>query len=299
MSVDDFLQLGFHGVVNGTAYALTGVAFWLIWNVTQRFHFALALTYTLSAYVAAETSHWGGGLWPAIVIGAAVGAVLGALIEDGVYRPLATRSGGDALLTVFIASLGLGIVGQNLISLIWISSPSQQISGVPLDVLSERPVNVTVLDLELVIASWVLIVALWVGLARTPWGRMVRAVRANPEMATVVGIDSRLVYAAVFGAGSFLAGVSAVFDGAKTAVTPEMGFQPMFYSFVVAFLAGSTRSPASVGLVGIALGLLESWSGMLFAAQWASLAVFGVLFIYVAQKAMDPRSIIRRLARGF
>lgn len=295
VSVDDLLQLSANGAIAGSAYALNGVAFALIWNVTQRFHFAYAFIFASAAYVGAAASGWG-GLPTAILAGALAGAALGAATEIFLYRPLAARSGRDALLTVFIAALGLNIAGQNLLTLIWIDEPTQQISGVPFDPVTIGPVNLTTLDLELVGASWALIIALAAGLAYSSWGRTVRATQANPEMATVIGLRTRLTWVGVFAVGSLLAGVAAVFAGAKTAVTAQMGFQPMFYAFVVAFLAGNRGSPLRVGLLGLGVGLLESWSTLFIASQWTPLVVFGVLFLYAAQKAVDVASLRRRIA---
>ena len=79
---------------------------------------------------------------------------------------------------------------------------------------------------------------------------MIRAVRVNPEMSMAVGVTPETIYLAVFAVGSFLGGVAAVFDAAKTAATPDMGFNPLFYAFVVAFLAGAAAPPVVVGLVG-------------------------------------------------
>lgn len=294
MTLDDLLQLSASGSIAGSTYALNGVAFALIWNVTQRFHFAFAFTYAFSAYLGAVASG-SGGLWAAVIVGASAGALLGAAIEYLLYRPLAARSSGDALLTVFIAALGLNIAGQNVLRLIWIDEPTQQISGVPFDLLTLGPVSVTTLDVELVAVSWALIVGLAGVLAFTSWGRAVRATQANPEMARVIGLRTRLIFTGVFAAGSLLAGVAAIFTGAKTAVTAEMGFQPMFYAFVVAFLAGPHASTLRAGLLGLAVGLLESWSTLFIASQWTPLVVFGVLFVYAAQKAVDVASLRRRL----
>lgn len=297
MSVDDLLQLSASGVIAGSAYALNGVAFALIWNVTQRFHFAFAFTYALSAYMGAVASH-AAGFWPAVVAGALAGAVVGGLVEYLVYRPLAARSEGSALLTVFIAALGLNIAGENLLRLIWIDAPTQQISGVEFSPLTFGSVHLTSFDVEFVAVSWVLIAVVAGVLAFTSWGRNVRATQANAEMAEILGLGTRLIFTAVFATGSLLAGVAAVFAGAKTAVTPEMGFQPMFYAFVVAFLGGPRGSTLYVALLGITVGLLENWSTLFIGSEWTPLVVFGLLLVYAAQKAVDVTAVRRVFARS-
>ena len=297
LTLNNFLQLTVAGVVSGSAYALLGVAFGLILSVTGRFHFAFTFTYTISAYIAAQVGEtYGWPLWLALLAGALVGAVFGVLFERMVYRPLADKSGVYALLVIFVASLGLAIIGRNLIGLLWIDSASKQISGFSNAGYNLGPTTFTKLGIIQVLVAWILILALGGVLAYSGLGRIVRAVRVNPEMSLVVGVDPRTVYLAVFAIGSFLGGVAAVLTATQTAASPDMGFNPLFYAFVVAFLAGLGRHPVAVGLVGLLLGLIESWSALFMSTQWTSLVVFGILFVYVALRPVQVRGLLRRLS---
>jgi branched-subunit amino acid ABC-type transport system permease component len=295
LTLDNFLQLSIAGAVNGSAYALIGVGFGLILGVTGRFHFAFTFTYTIAAYIAAEVGmSWGAPFWSAVIMGALVAAVFGVLFERIVYRPLAAKAGAYSLLVIFVASLGLAIIGRNAIGLIWINSASLQISGFDNLGYNYGPVTVTKLNFIAVGTSWLLILALSAVLAYTGLGRVVRAVRVNPEMSLVVGVDPRTVYLAVFAVGSLLGGVAAVFDATQTAATPDMGFNPLFYAFVVAFLAGLGSSPLVMGLVGLGLGLVESWAALFMSNQWTSLVVFAILFVYVALRPLQVSTFTRR-----
>jgi branched-chain amino acid transport system permease protein len=295
LTLDNFLQLSVAGVVNGSAYALVGVGFGLILGVTGRFHFAFTFTYTISAYIAAAVGEsWGMPLWAAALMGAVVGAVFGVLFERFVYRPLAVRAGAYALLVIFVASLGLAIIGRNVIGLIWIDSASKQISGFDNRGYNVGAVTLTKLNIISVLTSWVLILALTAILAYTGLGRVVRAVRVNPEMSLVVGVNPGTVYLAVFAVGSFLGGIAAVLDATQTAAVPDMGFNPLFYAFVVAFLAGLGSTPLVMGLVGLGLGLVESWAALFMSNQWTSLVVFAILFVYVALRPLQLSAFRRR-----
>jgi branched-chain amino acid transport system permease protein len=297
--LNNLLQLTVAGAVNGSAYALLGVAFGLIIGVTGRFHFAFTFTYTLAAFTAAEVgSRWGLPFWAALLVGALVGACLGIAIEWLIYQPLAKRSGPNALLIIFVASLGLAIAGTNAIALTWISSDTKSISGFTNAAITFGPITFTTLNLTMVLVSWLLIFALARILVATTLGRMIRAVRSNPEMSLAVGVDPRMIYAVVFAIGSFLGGVSAVFQATQTAATADMGFTPLFYAFVVAFLAGLGSPPLTVGLVALALGLVESWSTLFLPTQWSALVVFTILFVYVALRPVQLGGTLRRIASG-
>ena len=120
VTFETFRQLTVDGFFRGCSYGLLGVGFALILGVTGRFHFAYGFTYALAAYMAFTFDfRWGLPFWPAAVLGVLVAGIAGAVIERGVYRPLARNAGATALLAVFVAALGIGIAGENLIRLLW------------------------------------------------------------------------------------------------------------------------------------------------------------------------------------
>jgi len=279
-------QLAVNGIINGSAYGLLGIAFGLILSVTGRFHFAFAIAYTLTAYVATVTaSDLGVPLGVALLLGLLAGAIAGMLAEAAVYRPLAAKSGPNALLVIFVASLGLTIAGENAIRLEW-GTESRPLDGFPVHGLSVGSVTFTTLDVAAVATTVALVAALTALLRYAPLGRMIRAVRANPEMARAVGIETHRVYLIVFAIGSLLGGVAAVFFAMKYAAVPDMGTRPVFYALVVAFLAGSGSRPVVTALTGVGVGLVESLSGLWLSVQWASLVVFALLFIYLSYRSL-------------
>ena len=295
VSLDNFLQLLVNGIISGSTYALLGVAFGIILSVTGRFHFAFAFTYALAAFTAARVgTNFNATFWTAMIAGALVAAVVGALIELFFYRPLARRAGAAALLTIFVTSLGISIVGENLLSIKFPDSASGIIPGLTVTGIEVGPVNYTSLDVQAVVVAWALIVALTLVVRYTNFGRMVRAVRSNPDMGLVVGVNPRTIFLIVFAIGSFLGGIAAFYDAAHTAATPTMGFQPIFYAFTVAFVAGPTRPPVVVGAIGLGLGLIQSLSGLFLSSTYADLVVFGLLFIYVSFRSVDLRALMSR-----
>src|SRR3954451_15452974 len=121
LTFETFRQLTVDGFFRGCSYGLLGVGFALILGVTGRFHFAYGFTYTLAAYLAFTLTFRGPTFpfWPSAIAAVLLAACVGAAIERGVYRPLARNAGATALLAVFVASLGIGIAGENLIRLLW------------------------------------------------------------------------------------------------------------------------------------------------------------------------------------
>lgn len=293
MNFQTTTQLAVDGFINGSAYGLLGAAFALILSVTGRFHFAFAFTYTISGYIAAvlATDH-GVPVIPAVVLGLIAGVVVGVLCEVLVYQPLGDRSGSKALLVIFVASLGISIAGQSLVTLLWgLDTQTRNLTAIKVKTLNLRHITFVNLDVLAIGIIAVCIVALAYILRSTDLGRQIKAVRSNPLLAQVVGINSAGVYRRVFAIGSLLAGVAAILFTLKYAATPEMGQRPIFYALVVAFVGGTQRSPILVALTGIGLGLIESLSGIWVSAQWSSIVVFGVLFLYLVERTLSDAGL--------
>jgi branched-chain amino acid transport system permease protein len=287
VSLEEVQQLTVAGIINGSGYALLGASFGLILGVTGRFHYAYALVFTFAAYVTSVLITPAGVPYPlAMGAGLVAAVVLGVLCERVVYRPVAQASGALSLLAVFIASLGITIAGVNIITLIW-SSSGRAIDGFPVEAMAVGDITFTSLELAMVVTFWGLIFALAALLRFTDFGRAVKAVRGNPDLARMTGIDPGSIYLWVFAIGSLLCGVAAILMGMRFAVQPDMGTRPVVFAFVVAFLGGTTRSPLVVGTAGLLLGLVESLSGLWVSPQWSSLVVFSVLFIYLTLRPLE------------
>ena len=285
--LDSVLQVTANGLINGSTYALLGVAFSLIIGVTGRFHIAFAATYTLAAFVAAWlTTFLGVPFWIALMAGGLAAAVAGAAIDRFVYLPILVRTGVNGLFMVFVASLGVSIVLRNAIALTTIENAATVVNGFANTGVDLGPVRISSLNVVTVVTSWVLIGLVSLLLSRTAVGRMIRAVRANWEMALCVGIEPATVTPIVFALGSFLGGVAGVFQAALTSAAPDMGGTPLLYALVVAFVAGLSSPPLVVAAVGLLLGLVESWTTLVLPTTWTALVVFAILFVFAALRPL-------------
>jgi branched-chain amino acid transport system permease protein len=297
LDVETVKQLTVDGFFRGCSYGLLGAGFALILGVTGRFHFAYAFTYTFAVYMAYQfTFPWGLPFWPSAILGVLVSAVVGVLIERVVYRPLAANAGANALLAIFVASLGLGIAGENIIRLYW-GSETQSYYGP--DKVAYTFWDTTFINFDVWQAgSAIVLILILAGLLRyTALGRQIKATRVNPDLARIIGINANTIYLIVFFIGSVFAGVAAIWYGLKYTVDPAMGFTPVIYAFVVAFLAGTARSPIRVFITGIIVALIEQYSSIWLSARWTQTAVFVVLVLYLSVLAFKASSLPTRLRR--
>jgi branched-chain amino acid transport system permease protein len=270
------------GLIVGSFFGLLGAGFGLIMGVSGRFHFAYATTFVYSVYQATTFISWGAPRYVGILGGVICGAILGILIEAFLYSPLVKRTPHSALLAVFVTSLGIVIIGENGIRLIWGSYSTTLDPGFTVSRLDlGNGVGVTNLDLVMFGVCLLSVLVLWFYLRTSRYGRAIRAVQENPDMAAAVGVKPGLAYLVVFGIGSVMAGVGAMLFTMRGAMVPNSGIQPMFQALVVAFLAGLRSSPLRFLVVGMILGVLQAASDVWISPSWSTVVVFSVLFVYV------------------
>jgi branched-subunit amino acid ABC-type transport system permease component len=302
----EVLQALVNGVINGCAYGLLAVGFALILSVTGRFHFAYAITYALAAFLAAVLEReYGVPFLPSAAAGLAGAAAAGVACDAVVYRPLSDRAGGGAMLVVFVASLAIVIAGENALSLAWGPGP-RNLTGIGTHSISLAGTTFTTLDVISVALSVALCGGLWLLLSRSGFGREIKAVRANAQMSTALGIDVHRVHAAVFVLGSLVGGVAALLDGLKYAASPTMGENAVFYALIVTFLAVSSSSPLRLLSVGVGVGLVERVASLWLSPQLSTGVVFVLLLAFLSHRslrlALGGRSLSllarRRAIRG-
>ncbi len=293
VTFDTVRQLITSGIVNGSSYGILGVAFALILGVTGRFHFAFGVLYTLAAFFAFTFfDRVGLPFLVSAAAGVVITTVMGVTIEAVIYRPLAARAGSNALLAIFVASLGLTIAGSNLIQIFW-GAQTHSLLGIqikPFELLGANIINIDVYS----VTTFVLLVALLSSLLRfTGLGRAIKATRSNPEMALLIGVDPARIYLVVFAIASLLAGTAAIFASLKYSVEPTMGFRPVVLAFVVAFLGGTANSPVRVFLTGIGIGLIETISSIWLPVRWTQLVVFVLLVLYMISFSINRAMFAR------
>ena len=284
------LQLLISGIVLGSRYALIAVSFGIIYSTTQIFHLAHAGTYTIAAYAAIVVATMQSGpLWLALLIGLLAAVLFGALTELIVYRPMRRRSATK--LAMFLASLGLSIVVSSLMQIIF-GPQNLSLQRVPNATYFLGNVTITSLNIAEIVVGWAAIGVLFFFLKRTQYGRAINAVRTNSQVAMAVGISVDRIYLLVLVIGSLVVGIASLLFLMGNVAFPTMGLAPILIGFIAVFLGG-TDNVLGAALGGLVLGLATSLSGIWIAGDFASVVVFGILFIVLVFR---PQGLLGRAA---
>ncbi len=287
--MDLFLQLAATGLVVGSLYILCALGWGLIYGTTLHFHVAHGAVFTLAAYYAYAAQKLLGLPLAVAVAGAIVAAAFsGMLIDLLIYQPLERR--GAIRTTLFIASLGLLTLIENVLAIIFKPDPLRMDVGWLGDSVQLGPVFLIRLHLVSVATAVVGFFALMAFLKYSRWGQAIRAVSSSPEMARTVGIDLRRVHLLTYAVGSAISAPAGILLAMDVGVEPYRGTTFVLLASVAVIMGGIGSIPGAA-LGALFLALLENIGVWKIPSEWQSTISFGAFLIFIVVR---PRGLFGR-----
>lgn len=266
-------QLLANGLVNGALYAVLATGFGLVYRSTGVFHIAYGGAYVLSAFFFHSLVTLLALPWLlAGAIAVALSAVVSWTMEACFYSPFYRR--GSSAGAVMVASLGLAIVIENTLALVY----GNEIHAIPRDLSTSAaigPIRFTMIQLaQLGLCSAVLLTLAWA--RRLPFFRVVRAMGENPELLHVLGGRLSRCRALVFALSGALVAVPACLTMVDVGLDVHSGLSVLLLA-AVAVLAGGVAHVEGWLLGGFLLALLQGLVIWRFSSQWMDLVAFALL----------------------
>ena len=213
---------------------LLAAGFSLIFGLMRIANLTHGSLYMLGAYVGVSVLKFVPNLWLAALIGGAVIAVFGGLIERFILRPLAGNALGQVLVT-----LGISFIVADFCLIVWGGDPIP----VPTPLALQQPLRVggvafptyrlVVLGIAVVTA-----IALYLLMERTRIGAMIRAGVDDMQMARAVGIPVSKLFTIVFCLGAGLAGAGGIIGGPIMSAYPGLDADMLPLALIVVMLGG-------------------------------------------------------------
>lgn len=205
--VEEFFQQLTNGLAVGGIYALIALGYTMVYGVLKLINFAHGDLFTYGAYLGltlltslALTDRLGFALGVLVLALMVMGlvAVLGAILERAAYRPLRQ----SPRLSAVVSALGASIFLQNTLMLIY----GARFQVYPENILPATTLNIFGLYLPLmrvliVLASVLMMVALYLFIQKTKIGTAIRAAAIDQDAARLMGIDVNRVIMLVFWSG--------------------------------------------------------------------------------------------------
>ncbi|WP_445680692.1 branched-chain amino acid ABC transporter permease [Radicibacter daui] len=282
--VDIVLQ----GVLLGGLYALFAAGLSLIFGVMRLVNLAHGDLIVLAAFLMLALTRVLGLPLPVAALLClplmfAIGYALQRLVLDPVL--------GKDILPPLLTTFGLSIIIQNGL-LEGFSADSQRLSGGGVETLS-LPLGgglaIGLMPLLTFLAAILVIVALNRLFYATALGRAFRAVSDDPEIARLMGIDNRRLFAVAMGLALSVCAVAAFFLGMRSNFDPTIGPARLLFAFE-AVIIGGLGSLWGTLAGGVVLGVAQT-AGAALNPEWQLLA--GHL-VFLAILVARPRGLFPR-----
>lgn len=281
------LQALLDGLMLGGVYAVISIGLTLVFGVVSIVNFAQSQFLMLGMYVAYFAwRHLGLDPLFGSVLSFVVVFFLGYFVQQTmIRRVLKAPEVAQIFLTV-----GILIVLENL-ALIFFGSDFKSVQTWYQNESYEAYGLIISLPYALAFcASVVAGIGIWWLLAKTWWGRTVRATAQDSMAAKLMGIDPDQIYRLSFGLGVGLTAFGGAIILPYLTVSPSVGEQFGVLMFTVVVLGGLGNVLGAV-VGGLAVGVIQSLSGLFLPLQLQNMVLF---IVFILTLALRPEGLLRR-----
>lgn len=257
----------------------------VIFGLMRIINLAHGSFYLIGGYTGLSVIAHTGSFWLAILCAAAVVALLGMVLQRTLLQHVSGNELGQVLM-----SFGVLLVISDLALWYW--------GGLPQTLARPDFLNGSFRYAGLVFPKYRVALILcgiagalliWLIIERTRIGAVIRAGVDDPEMVRGIGIDIRMVFLLVFGAGAALAGAAGVLGGAMLGIYPGADFEVLLQAFAVVVIGGlGSLRGAFVG------SLLIGFSDTIGKAVFPEFAMFTIFVPMVVMLVIRPEGIFGR-----
>ena len=289
------LQALISGLAVGGAYALVALGFSITFTTTKTLNFSHGEFVSAGAFIGMSvlflvlglpvTSTTFGSALPgapaqllALAAALAVMGLLGWLLYVIGVRPFTRRPG----MAWVMSTLGFGVILQSVGLAIW--GPKPVVVPGPVGDAVIRVLGVGVRPQELLTLGVTVVVMIVFDrvMNKTMVGKAMRAVAANGNVASLMGINTNAVMIGAFVVSSALAGLSGFLLAPIAQASLFLGLTVGLKGFSGAMIGGLSN-PRGCVIGGFVLGVFESMVN-LWQAQWREVAVFALVILVLAFK---------------
>lgn len=277
-------QLFSNILLSTSIYLLIALSFSILYYTTKFFHLAHAAVIAGGAYFAFLFSVQ---LRLPLILSMAL-AIVGAIIiglscELLVYRYL--RKQNAPPLNYLIASLGLYVVLQNIISITWGDDVKTLYRGEIKVGHLFMGAYITTIQVVTIAVAVLLLTSTILFIRYTSIGKKINAVSANAELAGIHGINSNKVILTCFILGSALGAVAGILSAMDTNMTPTFGFNLLLYG-VVAMIIGGVGSYRGLVAGALLVAGAQHLAAYYIDTKWMDAVAYIILILFLLWKPL-------------
>jgi branched-chain amino acid transport system permease protein len=263
----------------GSVYALFALGFTLVFGILGVINLSHGAIFMLGSYAALLlVDRLAMPLWLALLAAMLITGMIGLVVDYLVLKPLRARNASH--LAPMIATIGVAIMLTNLAQGLFGAENKRFPQGtIPEDSIVWGSLQVTAVQIAIVVISFVLMLVLLVAMQRTQLGRALRAIAESPKAAYLLGINVEGLFYLTSFAAAALGGAAGVLVGLSfNAISPFMG-QPMLHKGIAVIILGGMGDIRGALIGGLFLGFAEVLSVAYISSDVRDAVAFGLLFL--------------------
>ena len=283
-------QLIINSLIAGSIYALLAMSFNFIFGATKFFNFAHGSYALIAGYVTFYFVRRLG--WPdylGIIIGLLSAGLSAYILDKIINLPLRKKKATDAVKLV--SSLDQYFAIGSFIAILFTSqfqSLARPNSVQKIFIFYNAAFAQTHIFMFLS-ALFALFFFLTI-FKFTLFGKAVKAISDDEEVAKIVGINTNKIISGVFFIGAVISGLEGILTGYDTGIQPIMGLG-LFLKGVIAAIIGGLGSIPGAFLGAYLLGFVENFGIWKISGEWKDAIAFGLLIIFLIFR---PNGILRK-----
>ncbi|MBT4487741.1 MAG: branched-chain amino acid ABC transporter permease [Rhodospirillaceae bacterium] len=249
------LEQAFNGLQFGIMLFLIAAGLTLVFGIMDMVNLAHGSLVMIGAYLATTLIAWTGSFLGGLALAIPATFAVGALVEVVALRTLYRRNHLDQVLATF----GLILFFNEIVRIVW--GPVSLYSGLPdylmghVEIFPDAPYPV--FRLVIIAVGLSVAAALYLIVAHTRLGMLIRAGASNNEMVGALGVNIKSLFTFVFALGAVFAGLAGMMLGPLTSVEPGMGEPLLILAFVV-IIIGGIGSIRGAFIAAIVVGLVDT-----------------------------------------
>ncbi len=212
-----------------------------------------------------------------------VSCFLAGVVSLALYRGLYVymRERARSPLVMLVATLGILLAFSALIVIVFEPTPRPLPEPFGNDTMEIAGATIKGFNIFTIAIAVIGFLGLTWLLKMTTFGRTVRAIGDDEEVAKVVGINTTVIVAIVFFIGAVFAALGGLLSGHDTAIQPRMGLLLLLKGWIASVVGGiGNLQGAIVG--GFILGMLEQFGIWDLAGEWRDVVSFVVLILFLS-----------------
>ncbi len=218
--------------------------------------------------------------WFALLAGSIAVALAGALLEHFWLQKFYVRDELDQVILTF----GFALVFADVMKMLW----GKDIRALPPPEAFAGAVEISGIAfpsyrLLLIAIGAIFFVAVWLGLARTRVGALIRASVSDRVMVSGLGFNIRLLFTGVFAFGTGLAGLAGVLGAPILGIYPGLDFDVLITTLIVVVVGGQ-GSVVGAFAASLLIGMAETFGKAIYPAA-ASFIIFGLMVAVLLYRA--------------